>query len=331
MRFTRLAVSLSLVLLAACDNAGEKLLLPAFPTGAIGVAVYLDRDGSGTFTSGDTVYAGARVALLAAAGVDTIRIATTGAQGTAGFDSVAVGSYRVAVDRHALGDTIATVSGDSGTIRIVAQTDSAVGTRQIRLSYREATIAEARAMPAGRRIMVRGKVLSAMQYFRDSTSFIKDATGYLRITGSRHRPGRTGNNQGDSVTVLGTTGSSLGQPVLVNGLFASLAEGAAPVAIVVSVADANTAMGGTLDAALVQVTRAKISDTLPQLPDFLVRIADSTNAAVLADVVLDSLLGLNSTFFRPGLTMTTKGVLVPRGNGTWILKPRGGGDIILAP
>ena len=331
MRFTRLAIPLTLALAAACNNAGEPLVLPPLPTGGIGVFLYLDRDGTGTYTAGDTVYAGARVALLAPGGIDTIRIATSNAQGIAGFDSVTVGSYRIAVDRRALGDTIATVAGDSGTIRIIAQSDSATAARLIRLSYNEVTIAQAKALPAGRRVMVRGRVLSALQYFRDSTAFIKDATGYLRITGARHRPPRLGNNVGDSVTVLGTTGVSLGQRVLINGLFGSLLDGPAPVAILVTVAEANTAKGGTLDAALVQVTRAKISDTLPQLPDFLVRIADSVDAAVRADVVLDSLLGLPSTFFRPGLTITTKGVLVPRGNGTWILKPRGGADIVLAP
>ena len=330
MRCSRAVVVLTLALVTACSNAGEPLVLPLLPRGAIGVFLYLDRDGSQTYSTADTVFAGARVALLAPGGVDTIRVATSSAQGVAAFDSVPLGTYRVAVDRRALGDSIATVVGDSGTIRILGQTDSILAARAVRLSFAEVTIAQARVLPAGRRVFVRGRVLSAMQYFRDSTSFIKDATGYLRITGARHRPPRTGNNVGDSVSVLGTTGTRQGQPVLINGLFLSLADGPAPTPIAVSVAEASTAKGGTLDAALVVVTGAKISDTLPALPDFLVRIAEATDAAVLTDVVLDSLIAAPATFFRPGLTITVKGVLLPRGNGTWILKPRGGGDISLS-
>lgn len=330
MRILRAAVLLTLALLAACDNAGKALVLPPLPSGAIGVFLYLDRDGSQSYTTGDTVFAGARVALLAPGGVDTIRIATSSAQGVATFDSVPVGTYRVAVDRRALGDSIATVLGDSGTVRILGQSDSLLSARAVRLSFAEVSIAQARLLPAGRRVFIRGRVLSAMQYFRDSTSFIRDGTGYLRIIGSRHRPGRTGNNLGDSVSVLGTTGTRQGQPVLINGLFATLAEGPAPLPIPVSVAEANSAKGGTLDAALVVVTGAKINDTTTTLPDFLVRIAEATDASVRADVVLDSLLAAPATLFRPGLTITVKGVLLPRGNGTWFLKPRGGGDIALS-
>ncbi len=295
------------------------------------VFLYLDRDASGNYSTGDTVFTGARVALLAPGGRDTIRVAISSVQGVATFDSVPVGTYRVAVDRLALGDSIATVEGDTGTIRLLGQPDSILAARAVRLAFQEVTLAQARALPAGRRVVVRGRVLSALQYFRDSTAFLKDATGYLRITGARHRPGRTGNNVGDSVSVLGTTGADKGQPVLINGLFGTLAEGPAPVPVAVSVAEVATAKGGTLDAALVRVTGAKISDTMTTLPDYLVRIADAGNAATLADVVIDSLIPVPAGLFRPGLTISATGVLVPRGNGTWILKPRGGGDVTLAP
>lgn len=330
MRFPRTAIVLTLALAAGCDNAGEKLTLPGYNSGAIGVFLYLDRDGSQSYTTGDTVFTGARVALLAAGGSDTIRIASSSAQGLATFDSVPVGTYRVVVDRRALGDSIATVEGDSGTIRILGRVDSLLGSRAVRLAFAEVTIAQARALPAGRRVFIRGRVLSPMQFFRDSSSFVMDASGTMRIVGSRHRPGRAGNNVGDSVSVLGTTGVRQGQPVLLAGLFASLGNGPAPVPQPVTVAEASTAKGGTLDAALVSVTGAKINDTMPVLPDFLVRIAEAGNAAIRADVIIDSLVPVLSTFFKPGLTITVKGVLVPKGDGTWVLKPRGGGDITLS-
>lgn len=330
MRRHAMCAALALTMLAACDNAGKDLTLPGYGAGAIGVFLYLDRDGSGTYTTADTAFNGVRVALLAAGGRDTIRVSTSGGQGLATFDSVPLGTYRVAVDRRALGDSIGTVAGDTAVIRILAGTDSAQSAQIVRVSYVEATIAQVRAMPAGKRVFVRGRVTHPFQLWRDSTAFIKDAGGTLRILGAAHRPGRAGNNLGDSVGVLGTTGTQGGQPVLLKGVVSSLAEGPAPSPIAVSITEARTAKGGTLDAALVKITGAKIYDTLPTLPDFLVRLAEATDSTIRVDVVLDSALSVASTFFKPGLTMTVTGMLLPRGDGTWFLKPRGGGDITLS-
>lgn len=316
-------------LLAGCSNAGEQLVFPPLPNGGIAVGLYLDRDGSGTFTALDTTFAGVRVALLAAGGVDTITTALSSATGVATFAPVLIGSYRIVVDRAALGDTIRVVVGDTGTIRLLARSDSATASRVVRLGYEEVSVAAARALPAGRRVMVRGLVLSPLQAFRDSTMFLQDGTGALRITSARHRPGRTGNNIGDSVAVLGTTGASLGQPVLLSGLVSSLGQLAAPVPVLVTVAEARTARGGSLDAALVQVTGAKIFDTASVVPDFKVTVSNATDAADRATALFDSVLQAPPAIFVLGRTITVKGVLVPRGDGTWVVKPRNGLDLTI--
>lgn len=314
---------------AACDNAGSDLGLPPLPQGAIGVGFYFDRDGSGTQTAGDTVFAGARVSLLVAAGTDTIRSAVSGANGLAVFDSLPVGTYRVVVDRGLLGDSIGVVAGDTGTIVVTAAPGGNVGGRIIRLGYREVTVAEARQLSAGIRVYVRGIVLAPLQAYSDSSTFLGWGGASIRLPGSRHRPGRTGNNPGDSVIVLGTTAQRDGQPVLASGLIGTLGVTPAPVPVAIAIADVRTASGGTLDAALISVVGAVILDTTASGPDLLVRIGLQADTSVTAHVLIDAKQNAPRTIFRPGLAITVRGVLVPRGDGTWVIKPRGGGDVTI--
>jgi hypothetical protein len=324
-RFRSLAF---VALVAACSNAGEKLTYPALPNGALAVAVYLDRDGSQTYTTEDTIFKGARVTLFVAGGQDTITSATTDDDGIAYFNPVPFGTYRVGVDRSLLGDSIAFVAGDTGSFRVVK--DSAAPSRLLRLGFPEVTIEQARAMPAGKRVFIRGIVLSPLQAFRDSAAFVWDPTGTIRITKARHRPGRAGNNLGDSVLVLGTTGTDLGQPVLLSGLFGTLGETSPKVAVAVTVEEARGAKGGTLDAALVQITGPVIVDTIPADPDFLVKVAEAGNASNQESVLIDQLIGAPRNVFGIGRTFTVRGVLVPKGDGTWLIKPRGSLDIALS-
>jgi hypothetical protein len=320
---------LALIAAAACTNAGETLTLPPLAIGAIGVGVFFDRDGSLTQTSLDTIVAGVRVALLAPTGQDTLRIATTNANGIAAFDSVPIGSYRLVVDRRALADSVGVVAGDTGVVRLIASTDSIQSSRVIRLGYLEVSLAAARLLPSGRRVLVRGKVVAPLQDFRDSTAFLLDTSGTLRVTDARPRFGGNGNAIGDSVLVLGTTAQQAGQGVLSGGLFLTYGPGLAPLPQVVTVADAINANGGALDAALVQLTGIVIRDTVSSGPDFIVKVADPATPAVTVTVLIDQLLGAPRSLFPPGRTGTLRGVLVPQGDGTWVLKPRGPLDIIL--
>ena len=317
------------VLAAACTNAGAGLTLPSLAAGAIGVGVYFDRDGSLTLTPLDTVVSGVRVALLAPSGTDTLRIAITNASGLAVFDSVPIGSYRLVIDRRALGDSVGVVAGDTGVVRLLSRIDSIQSSRVVRLGYTEVSLAAARRLPAGRRVLVRGKVVAPLQDFRDSSAFLVDTSGTLRITGARPRFGGNGNNIGDSVLVLGTTGQQSGQAVLRNGLFLTYGRGLAPLPQIVTVAEALNAKGGALDATLVQLSSVVIRDTVAAGPDFIVKVADPATPDMTVNVLIDQLLGAPRTLFPPGRTGTFRGVLVPQGDGTWVVKPRGPPDIIL--
>jgi hypothetical protein len=176
-----------------------------------------------------------------------------------------------------------------------------------------------RLLPAGRRVFVRGRVLAGLQFFDDSTTHLLGGGSAVRVTGSVHRPGRSGNNPGDSVAILGTTGLLAGQPVLLGGLVTSLAEGPAPVAVPVTLAEARTAQGGALDAALVQLPQAAIVDTATNGDAFDVYLAIAADTVI---VRVDDRLGINPLVFAPTRLVTTRGLLIPQGNGTWVVRPR---------
>ena len=329
-RYPGLLTAIAAAALSACANAGESLSVPAVGTGTLAVDVYFDRDNSLSFTTADTVFAGVRVALLIPGGTDTARTATTNAAGVAVFDSLRLGSYRLVVDRHALGDTVGVVAGDTGAVRLINQPDSVTSIHLIRLGYTEVSLAQSRRLPAGRRVFVRGKVSVPLQIFRDTSTFITDTSGSLRVLDARPLPGQVGNNIGDSVLVLGTTGQAQGQGVLLNGSVRTVAHGLAPIPLVVSAADARTARSGALDAVLVQVSGAVISDTASANQDFQVKVtdpADTTNTPTT--ILVDQLLNAPHSFFPIGAHITVKGVLVPVGDGTWVIKPRAAFDLVI--
>jgi hypothetical protein len=235
----------------------------------------------------------------------------------------------VVIDQHSLGDSVGTVAGDTGSVRIITTADSINAERIVRLGYADLTLAQARATPAGRKVYVRAVVTVPLQDFRDTTTFLADTTGAIRVTSSRPRVGTGGNNIGDTVLVLGPTGQSLGQPVLIGGLITTLSVGTAPQPQTVSIDDARTARSGQLDAALVQVSSAVIRDTVNADPDFIVRIADPADSTKTVDVLIDQQLNAPHAFFTIGSGATIRGVLMPTGNGTWVIKPRSGADITL--
>lgn len=314
-----------LLALSACSNAGEDLGLPVVNSGTLQVNAFLDRDGTTSLTQFDTVLNGLRIALFNDGGIDTVLVAQTNANGVAGFTSIPIGRYRYRVVPAQLGDTLEVVAGNDVPFYLRADTLNAGAS--LLVSYPALSLDAARQAAAGRPVFIHGIVTSALQFFADSAMFVTDGTTRLRITSARHRPGRSGNNVGDSVIVFGRTGSDHGQPVLLGGVVLTVGVSAAPAVTDVSVAEIATAQGGALDAALVRVTGATIADTATAGRDFRVLITDGTDTSL---VVLDSLLQAPPASFAPGRGITTRGVLVPDGNGAWFLKPRPvSGEIVL--
>jgi len=322
--FSRWALALGLTgALAACQNAGSSLGFDLTRSAAINVLLYLDRDGSRTPTNLDTSFAKARVALLAHGTNDTVKIQTSSGIGVARFDAVPVGQYRIAVVQSSIGDSITVAAIDTNEVTLAAR-DTAVNVI-VRLSYPELTIRQARALPLGKRAFIRGVVLAGVQSFRDTTSHIADSSGQIRLTRVALRGGLTGNNPGDSVSVLGVASSRAGQPTLDQSLLTRIGSRPAPIAFSLNTASAATASGGTLDAALVQVIGVNISDTVAVSPDFQVTASDGSGPV---KIILDANLGFPRTLFRPGHSINVKGVLVPDGLGGWNLKPRDFSDVV---
>lgn len=310
---------------AACDNAGNDLGFNVSPTSAVTVGVYLDRDGSRTPTVPlDTLFPNARVALLAFGSGDTLRTTLSSQAGIARFEGVPVGQYRVTVVPSSIGDSIEVAAVDSAVIRLVAaDTNTFV---LVRLGYPEVSIREARQLPPDRRVFIRGVILAGVQSFRDTTSHVADSSGQIRLTRVVLLGGLLGNNPGDSVSVLGHTSSRAGQPTLDNAGVARFATRPAPIPLAVSTATAASASGGLLDAALVQITGGIISDTATIAPDFRITVSDGSGPL---QIIIDGNLPIPRSIFPPGASMIVRGVLVPTGFGTWTLKPRGGGDIVI--
>ena len=328
MHTTHPRAAFALILLAGaagCGNAGSDLGFNASSTSAVTVGIYLDRDGSRTPTVPlDTVFANVRVALLALGSGDTLRTAVSNVTGLARFDGVPVGQYRVTVVPSSIGDSIEVAAIDSSIIRLEAtDTNTFV---LVRLGYPEFTISAVRALPPGRRVFIRGIILAGVQSFRDTTSHVSDNTGQIRLTGVALLGGILGNNPGDSVSVLGTTSTRAGQPTLDQAAITRFGTRPPPVPLPVSTATAATAAGGVLDAGLVQITGAIISDTATIAPDFRITASDGTGPL---RIIIDGNLGIPKSIFLPGFSVAMRGVLVPDGLGGWTLKPRNGGDIVI--
>ena len=318
------------LLVTACTSAGSDLGFGPDETRVVGVLVYLDRDGSRTPTAVlDTVYRGARVALFAQGSVDTFKVATSNTFGVALFTGVPLGQYRVDVVPTSIGDSIEVQAikvglVDTNVVNVAFEDDTTV--IEARLGYPEFSVREVRNLPQGRRVFIRGVILAGVQSFRDTTSHITDSSLAIRLTRVALKGGLTGNNPGDSVSVLGVTSSRAGQPTLDNAAISRFATRPEPIPLPVSTATAATAGNGGLDAALIRLTGATITDTATISPDFQVTITDGTGSLRM---VLDANLAFPRAAFAPGRTMQAVGVLVPNGIGGWVIKPRALGDVVL--
>ncbi len=177
--------------------------------------------------------------------------------------------------------------------------------------------------------MVRGVVTAPFQHYTDSSTFLGVDEDAIRVTGARHVPGRTLNNIGDSVLVLGTSGRVAGQPVIIDGLIRSIGPGTVPTLVDITVAELMTANNGALDARLVRLTRAIIADTLSEGAWFVVVVADSTEPDT-ARIVIDTLMSPNRSLYAPERGIVSRGVIFPDGTGKWLLRPRPvSGEVVL--
>ncbi len=314
-----LAVGLPL-LGAGCSSAGDNLGVQ-LPNGrGLSVLVVYDRDLSGGPTNTDSVLAGVTIYLKVPGGADTIMSGLTNGNGVATFTGLPAGPYSVELPASILGDSLTGVAVPNA---VYVTPGGPAPTISVAAAFVPITIQQARAAAVGKRVLVTGVILSGPASSPDTSAYMHDSSGAVRLQAVRVLVG--GNAlPGDSVRVLGTVAVRNGQHVLDSARVSLLQPVNLPEPDTLTTAAGATAAGGTLDAALVFFGNTEILDTLTQGPALVVTLDDGTGPV---EMVLDSLLTVNPALFVPGDSVSATGVLVPNTTGSWQLVPRTRQDI----
>ena len=322
-------VALTLSSLAiACNNAGEDLGFSLPSNRNASALVIYDRnfDGlaGGGGAPGDTAKAGITVRLLYAGTTQVEDVAVTDAAGVVNFFKVPIGSYTIQVDSvPALGDSMVSVLTPS-TVQVY-NSGNPPGILAL-LTYRRVNTDEVRTAPTGRRLVISGVMLSTPQLFSDTTAFLRDSAGALRLTAPTIA-GVPFLIPGDSVRVLGTVRVRSGQRVLDSARIAFVTPtGTFPLPDTLTSALAASADGGTRDADLVLVESTAVLASVPNGAGFLVSLDDGSGPV---EMELDSTLGFIGSPAGPGDSVDVVGVLVPTGAGTWRIRPRAVSDFLV--
>ncbi|HXY69197.1 MAG TPA: hypothetical protein VEH62_07080 [Gemmatimonadales bacterium] len=191
------------------------------------------------------------------------------------------------------------------------------------------SIRAARGLTTGRTVTVVGVALNASGTFADSSVFLADTSGAIRLTRLR-----TTVAAGDSVRVKATTSSRAGQPTLDGGTSTALGKGFFPTAATLTTATAASASGGTRDAQMVIVNNATITDTSRNSTSFLLTMNDGSGAVqVQLDGTADPAFQTAQLpgKYVPGAKFNLLGVLAATAPGTWQLRPRSAADLTLIP
>ena len=325
-RSPRWALALAVVLSGAwsCMGATDVELLEVLGTGVLFGQVYVDRNGNGAADAQDTALVNAQVVLLAEGTQQVVDEATTDSLGIFLMTDVPVGAYTLEVAAAALGDSlVALAAGRSVTVKVGDTTPVVLG-----VSYPYLTLEEVRAAAAGRRVFTSGIVLNPRQPNGDGRVFFKEPSAYLQATNVE----RATLAIGDSVRVLGRTAVSNGMPTLdVARPFVLVSQAQLPIPVEVTTGVAATASGATLDAALVRIRNADITDTSTVANDFYFW---AHNGGDSVEVVFRSFLSIPTSPVRPDTVVRVSqavGLLSPfdDGSGTprWRLLVRAASEI----
>jgi hypothetical protein len=159
---------------------------------------------------------------------------------------------------------------------------------------------------------------------------VVDLTGAIRAT--RVRPSTPGVATGDSVILRARIADRLGQRVLDDVSVFVVGPSFVPTApSLTTVLAATGGTAGALDAALVRIADALVTDTATVSGNFQMTVTDGSGALVVildraADATFRAPLPLN--LYVPTNRFDVVGILVPTGAGTWRLKPRSSLDLL---
>jgi hypothetical protein len=309
----------------SCGNAGADLVTSIDASGNVAGIVYFDANGTGDQDGSDTPLGAVDVALVLRGTADTVQSATSDQDGTFTFFDVPVGSYRVVVDTGTIGDSTIVSEIDPQTTNVSRDDTVAV---DIAISFPKVSTTEARGLPIGTNVFIDAIALNDVTTFGDSTIHVADTAGSLRAV----RSGLGPLFAADSIRLRGTIASRTGQAVIdldrQDPFVLARAEVPAPDTLTTD--DVARADGGVLDAALVRIDSARITDTSIVNGDIVATVDDGTGPL---EVVFDQAIAFNlGSFLVPGADLRSTGVLVPTTSGDWQLKPRSDLDVeVVAP
>lgn len=325
----RHVVAAALLLAAGCTTDFSDRILTVGGEGGVFVLLYRDENLNSTFNAQtDAPLGQAMITLSRTATLAEASTRTTDSAGTVLFVRVPVGRYRL--------DPLAAVLGDSleridPTREFTVTADDTVSI-SVGLRFPSFTVSEARNLPIGKKVWVKGIALNGPATFGDSTVHLADTASASYIRMSRVRPAPI--VPGDSVQLLGTRSVRDGQPTFNVTLVLIRGDGDPLPPDTVTTAVAASAAGGALDAAFVHIPAATIADTITGVDGKLLTVDDGSGplgVLLSANINFGNLNVLNS--YAPGVSVALFGLLVPDplNPGRWILKPRGRPDIAIIP
>ena len=325
LRQRELSASLFLLVaaLVSCENAGADRTIGLSATGIVRGTVYFDANGSQTQDAEDVLFPGAGVRLLSPVSRDTLFRATTGVDGSFRLAGVPVGSYAVVIDRASAGDSARVVGVSAPLVRVLPGDSVQVSGS---ISFLHASAAQVRTLALGTRVFVTGVALNARSTFSDTLLHVVDTSGAIRAT--RVRPSAV--TAGDSVRLRGRVSTRLGQRALDDVSVFIVAPTFVPTAPTITTAVAATAAAGTLDAKLVMILNAGVTDTATVSGHLTMTVNDGSGAVrVFLDRAADPTFRapLPPALFVAPNRFDIVGVLVPTGTGAWRIRPRSALDL----
>jgi len=313
--------------LRACTDASSVQTTEINATGSIFGTAYFDDNGNGVIDVQDPPLPDVAVLLTAAQGSQVVDQVRTDSAGFFLLTDVPVGSYALHLDTATLGDSLQALNG-SPKVDLGPGDTSRVN---FPVSFPVLTLEQVRATQPGQRVLTSGIALNPRLSFGDGVVHLQLDSAYLRTL----NVARANIATGDSVRMLGRVKIDQGEPVLDEVTpFVLVNAATIPIPVDLSTAEAAEAKGGSLDAALVRVRTAEITDTTRALDgSFHFHIDDGSGPV---EVVLRSFLQVNSTAVRPDTVVRVnqlRGLLTPVQDGTgaihWRILPRDGGDVTL--
>lgn len=242
------------------------------------------------------------------------------------MEKVPVGTYDLRVDPGYLADSLVVTDIDTTRVTLVPGSRETLSAGVTPVS---GTLAEAREMPVGRRLWFDGVALNRRGSTPDQSVHVLGSDGAaVRVV----LPAASSVSEGDSVRVLGRAVESGADRHLVDGVAIVVAAAEwPPVPVEVEVGEVSGARGGALDAQLVVVRDAVVTDTLT-VP-FVGRLITITGAdADGAEADFVALLRIQNGYQTapiPGTpVLSLTGLLTPDPNapGRWLLVPRSRND-----